>query len=393
MIKFITNCTIFNPYVNINMKFMEWFEINDIDTIDTPALFVYKDKVERNINKSIDIAGAPSLLIPHIKTIKSRNLVKMWINAGVTACKAATIAEAELAALSGMNEVLLAYPLIGPKLTRLINLIQNYSSTKFHGIVDDLNLVDLVDNQLMLHQSRLGLYIDLNVGMNRTGISVKQTEKIQTLIEKILSSKYIDFKGFHAYDGHVEENDISDRQKQIDDYADHLNCLMEFIPIDFKSSVEVVIGGSPSLALHANKTYPYKVRFSPGTIILWDGGYASNFQDLGFEPALVMAGRVISKPSEELITTDIGHKSIAPENPIQQRLFLLNDNKLVLKSQSEEHGVFYANHSDKELGDIVFALPYHVCPTVNLHQSLYVVEENKVIDEWVIEARDRRIGF
>jgi D-serine deaminase-like pyridoxal phosphate-dependent protein len=97
-------------------------------------------------------------------------------------------------------------------------------------------------------------------------------------------------------------------------------------------------------------------------------------------------------PAENKICIDLGHKSIAAENELNKRVFFLNAPELKFISHSEEHLVAETNtrHSYKP-GDVLYGLPYHVCPTVALYERAYTVENNKVSGEWKTIARDRKI--
>ena len=103
--------------------------------------------------------------------------------------------------------------------------------------------------------------------------------------------------------------------------------------------------------------------------------------------------RIVSLPSPTTICTDLGHKSIAAENEISRRVYLLNAPDLRPTIQSEEHLVLETNpgHSFKP-GDILYGLPYHVCPTIALYEKAHTVENGKVNGEWKNVARDRRIS-
>lgn len=88
----------------------------------------------------------------------------------------------------------------------------------------------------------------------------------------------------------------------------------------------------------------------------------------------------------------MGHKAISSENPIDKRIRFLNHDDLKLVSQSEEHGVIETSDWDNyKVGDILLGVPYHVCPTVNLYDEAQIIENNKWIDTWKIEARKRKI--
>jgi D-serine deaminase-like pyridoxal phosphate-dependent protein len=123
--------------------------------------------------------------------------------------------------------------------------------------------------------------------------------------------------------------------------------------------------------------------------LLWDAGYAAGFSDLDFLHAAVVAGRVISKPREH-ICLDLGHKSIASEMP-QPRLKFLNLEVGEVIVHSEEHLVVSSETSTEwSPGELVYALPIHICPTMALHEQVYVVEDSRVTGTWKVEARIRK---
>ena len=108
-----------------------WYEIEDIDKLDSPSLVIFPGRVKKNIQTAITMVENPGRLRPHVKTHKSPDVTRMMLDAGITKFKCATIAEAEMLALTGAPDVLLAYPLTGPKVNRWIELIKQYPSVKF----------------------------------------------------------------------------------------------------------------------------------------------------------------------------------------------------------------------------------------------------------------------
>src|ERR1700754_3215354 len=105
---------------------MNWYEISNIDQLDTPALVIYPDRVKENIRLAVEMAGDPARLRPHVKTHKSPETTRLMHAAGIRRFKCATIAEAEMLALEGAEDVLLVYQPIGPKAARLAALIRKY---------------------------------------------------------------------------------------------------------------------------------------------------------------------------------------------------------------------------------------------------------------------------
>jgi D-threonine aldolase len=151
----------------------------------------------------------------------------------------------------------------------------------------------------------------------------------------------------------------------------------------------VIAGGSPTFPVHAQRA---KVECSPGTFIFWDAGYQQMLPEQPFRPAALVVSRVISHPNEGVWCTDLGHKSIASENPLGNRVVFLNAPGLQFRGQSEEHLVVQAEESNGyRVGEVLYGLPYHICPTCALYERALVVEEGRVTAEWKIVSRDRKI--
>jgi D-serine deaminase-like pyridoxal phosphate-dependent protein len=99
-------------------------------------------------------------------------------------------------------------------------------------------------------------------------------------------------------------------------------------------------------------------------------------------------------PDEGKLCLDIGHKSVSAENELSKRIYFLNAPKLTFVSQSEEHLVVDAgkNHRYK-VGDVLYGLPYHICPTVALYERAITTVNNQISGEWRNAARDRKISI
>ena len=153
---------------------------------------------------------------------------------------------------------------------------------------------------------------------------------------------------------------------------------------------EFLTGGSPTFGIHAQQ----KDRIcSPGTTVLWDFGYGDKHPDLPFLPAAVLLARVISKPGTNRLTLDLGHKSVAPENPHPRvRFEELPDATPVM--QSEEHLVLETERAHEFLiGQALHGIPRHVCPTVSMHGEAVGIEGARATEVWPVTARNRKISI
>ena len=158
-----------------------------------------------------EIAGGPARLRPHVKTHKLAPLVRIQREHGITKFKCATIAEAEMTAAAGALDVMLAFPLVGPSIERLIELQRRFPETRFSSIADDQGSV----RALGAAAARAGLVIevllDIDCGMHRTGLP--PGDDAARLYRLIAETDGLQAGGLHAYDGHIKEP-ISPRRAQ-----------------------------------------------------------------------------------------------------------------------------------------------------------------------------------
>jgi D-threonine aldolase len=361
-----------------------WYKIKNINDIDTPALLIYKDRASQNIVKAINMVSSVERLRPHVKTHKIKEVAAMMQAAGIQKFKCATIAEAEMLALINAEDVLLAYPVIGPKIKRLKALKDQYPNTHFSCLIDNFETAKQLSESFS--DNTLSVYIDLNVGMNRTGIS---PENSLILYEKCQNLKEIGIIGLHAYDGHIHDTDLTVRTNRAKKVSEMLTKVQTEIENYASKKLKIVVGGSPTFAIQAALKKDAEV--SPGTFIFWDYGYQNMMPDFDFLWAGVVATRVISIINKTKLCLDLGHKSIAAENPLPRIKFLDNEDAKPI-GQNEEHMVVEVSDTDLyAVGDVWYGVPIHICPTVALYNKVSVVENEVVTGSWKVIARDRDI--
>ncbi|HTD92271.1 MAG TPA: D-TA family PLP-dependent enzyme [Chitinophagaceae bacterium] len=364
-----------------------WFETGDIASLDTPALLVYPERVRQNIKTAIAMVGDVLRLRPHVKTNKSPGAVRLMLEAGIRKFKCATIAEAEMLAMTGAKDVVLAYQPLGPKLQRLITLVKKYPNTSFACLSDNMEAAREQSAAFAKNGISLRVFIDLNVGMNRSGI--EPGSAAIELYRYLSEAPGVIAAGLHAYDGHIRDLDISLRTDKCNEAFRKVEAMKKELEGMGLAVPVIIAGGSPSFPVHAKRK---EVECSPGTFIYWDKGYSDGCPEQDFLPAAVLVTRVVSLPATGIVTTDLGHKSVAAENEITRRIFFLDTNALNPVSQSEEHLVAEAapDHSF-HTGDVLYGLPFHICPTVALYERVYTIEDGKITGEWMNVGRDRKI--
>lgn len=366
-----------------------WYHIDDIDRLDSPCFVVFPERVAANIRRMTEMVDDVNRLRPHIKTHKTAEGIRMMMEAGIRKFKCATIAEAELLGMCGAPDVVLAYQPHGPKAERLAKVILTYTHTRYACLVDNLSSADGMSSIFEQAGIVVPVYIDLNIGMGRSGI-IPGEEALQLWVH-CTSLPGVRSVGLHAYDGHHRHTDIRERKTACDESFQKVVDLRSRITEVSGDIPTIIVGGSPTFPIHAARK---DVECSPGTSIFWDACYAGICPEQPFEPAVALVTRVLSLPTPTRVCIDLGHKSVAAENDIARRVVFFEASDLRPVSQSEEHLVTEApaGHAYRP-GDVLMGIPYHVCPTVALYERLPVVVAGKLDGYWKVTARDRNIGI
>jgi D-serine deaminase-like pyridoxal phosphate-dependent protein len=363
------------------------YKIRNIDTVYSPALVFFKDLIRQNIAEVIRAAGSPSRLRPHVKTHKTREIVQMQLDAGIGKHKCATIAEAEMLAQVGTPDVLISYPIVGPNCGRLAQLMKKYPKTRFSALVDHPKALAALGKTMSENGLTLDALIDLDVGQHRTGVA--PGEAAISLYEQIGRTPGLKPDGFHIYDGHNHQESAAERQSAVETLMVPVDQMRKKVEAKGIPVPRLVGGGTPTFPFWAKLKFP-GLELSPGTFVLYDHGYGSKFDLPGLVPAAILVTRVVSRPTPTRVTLDLGHKAVAADPPAGKRCALLNVSDYTPALQNEEHFVIEtATPGSLEPGDVVFAVPTHICPTCALHQKAYVVEDGMVTGAWTIACRDR----
>jgi len=348
-----------------------WYAIHNTDALNSPSLLVYPERIEENIRTMVSISGSVSNLRPHIKTHKMAEIVQMQQRHGIQKFKCATIAEAELLGQCGAHDILLAMQPVGANINRFFSVTDAFQNSRFSTLVDNENKIASEKNKIV------SLYLDINSGMNRTGCI--PDEKAVSLYTAMENNPNILAKGLHVYDGHIRNSDIHERTEVCNTAFKRVQDLKNAIKTEGIIVPDIIAGGSPSFPIHAKRT---GVDASPGTTLLWD---------MPFLHAAVLFIRIISKPAENIICFDLGHKSVAPEMDFPRvKILGLEDAQQI--GQSEEHLVVQTQGADElKVGDGFYAIPIHICPTVAKYEEVITVSDGQVTGSWNVAARNQKI--
>jgi D-serine deaminase-like pyridoxal phosphate-dependent protein len=348
--------------------------------IDTPALLIDLDTMERNIQKMAEFFEKQSAsLRPHTKTHKCPMLAHKQLRAGAQGITCAKLGEAEVMAEAGINDILIANQIVGDrKIARLANLARHCDIMVAVEAAE--NVADL-SNAAKAAGSTIRVLIEVDVGMHRCG--VKSAEEALSLAQVILSSPGLQFEGIMGYEGHaVMIPDFEDRQQAC---VDSMQVLISTKEILEKNGVEVKItsaGGTGTYNIAG--AYPGITEIQGGSYILMDAKYYSVLQD--FECALTLLSTVTSRPDRETAIIDAGMKAMTFEFGMPE---LIGVPGASISFLSEEHGHIYLEDADPKVGRKVELIPSHCCTTVNLHDRFHAVRGNRLEAVWPIAARGK----
>jgi D-serine deaminase-like pyridoxal phosphate-dependent protein len=365
------------------------YRLADEADVFSPSLIFYPELIRKNVARVVELAGSPDRLRPHVKTHKTREITKLQLDAGVTKHKCATIAEAEVLADTGAPDVLIAYSLYGPNLRRLAALARKYPGTKFSALIDHPAGPEGRARAAADAGRPIGFFLDLDVGLHRSGIAVG--DAAVSLYEAAANRPGLTPEGLHAYDGHNNMEPRADRDAAVRAALAPVLELRAELQRRGLPAPRVVAGGTPTFPVYAAVRDVPGLECSPGTYVLHDHGYGSKYPDLtGITPAAVILTRVVSRPTANRITFDAGNKAVGSDPVMTKRIHLLDVPDYQIVGHNEEHLVVETPSAEKfQPGDVVYALPGHVCPTVAQYREALTAEGGRITGKWTIAARDR----
>ncbi|MBX3443945.1 MAG: D-TA family PLP-dependent enzyme [Planctomyces sp.] len=360
------------------------------DDLLSPALIVFQPILERNLEAMLRLAGSPDRLRPHCKTHKMPAIARRMLELGITRHKAATIAEAEMLALSGATDIVLAYNPVGPNIGRVIAFRQRFPDVEMAVTADHPWPLAQLSAAARSAAVTVGVLMDVNPGRNRTGLP--PGPEAADFYRRICDTPGISPAGFHLYDGHFVESDLDSRKAAVAKAFAPAAALRDELERGGCPVPRVLCGGTPTFPVYAARDEPW-IELCPGTCTFHDASYGEKFPDLDmFTPAALLLTRVVSRPTPNRITLDLGSKAIAADPPMDQRAVFpqLPDATIVL--HNEEHMVVETPDAERfQPGDWLLAIPRHVCPCSALYREAYVIAHGDLVDRWEVAARDRRL--
>lgn len=363
------------------------YAIADTSQIITPALVVFREPLEANLRKMIEIARGVERLRPHCKTHKMAAVCRLELELGITKHKCATLAEAEMLAEAGARDIFWAYNPVGANVARTVEFTKRYPQVKLLVTVDHERTIETLATAFRAADGEIEVLLDIDTGQHRTGVPAGPLAL--KLYEQIVNTPGLVAGGLHVYDGQNHQTSRDEREAAVHACWQPVAALRKQLVERSWPVPRVVAGGTGSFPIWAAIDEP-TIEASPGTCVFHDIGYCQMFPDLLFRPAAMLLTRVVSRPTPNRVTLDLGYKACASDPPAGRRLYFpaLPDAKEAL--QNEEHLVLETEQADAFApGDELLAIPRHICPTSALHKQAYVVADGKLVDRWEVTSRDR----
>lgn len=366
-------------------------EIGDsIKDIETPAVLVDLDVMEQNLRDYANFAAEQGIdLRSHVKTHKVPDIAHRQndLTDGGILCQ--TLSEAEVMAQSGIDDIYLSYMVVEPtKLDRLIRLSEKLDS--FATTVDGRGNIDPLQAAAECHDTMVGVILEFDIGMGRVGVPTSD--------RAISMAKYIDdqpnlrFDGVMAFEAHVVSEADSKGElnrlcrESMDETARWVRQIESEIGLDVE---EVKVGGTATSKFSGK--HPIVTEINPGMYPFNDVTQLihRDFELTKEDCAVTVLTSVISHPEPDRAIVDAGSKSISLDIPDTDPVSK-NRNDISYEQASEEHGwLDVLPGSDIDVGTrLEFIIP-HVCPTINLHDTLVGVRDGRVEEVWEVQARGK----
>ena len=341
----------------------------DLGDLYTPALAINLPAVRQNIARVLEAIGDPACWRPHIKTTKLPEIWSLLIEAGIDRFKCATTHELEvLLALAPDVDVLFAHHPSPAALKKIGELAASYPAARVSVLIE----TPATANDL---PPGVTAFVDINPGMNRTGIPMHQSEQI--MITALACGDRL--RGLHFYDGHIRDGSEDTRRERAHaNYDDLLN-----IDASIGGADEIITSGTTTFIhalAHSGLVGTLRHTVSPGTVVLHDviSQRMPEIARLGLEPAAAVLAHVVSQPTDDIFTLNAGNKSVSADAGDPCCVALEYPNVVSLHPSEEHLPMRVLKGTRPNRGDVVALIPEHVCPTVNLARYAILKDEARI---------------
>jgi D-serine deaminase-like pyridoxal phosphate-dependent protein len=367
---------------------LERYRVHNAQALSTPSLLIYAEMIDTNIDAALRMMkGDVNRWRPHLKTAKLGYTIRRMVERGVVNSKCTTTLELMTAIDAGMEDIVVAYSVMGANAARVREIAAAHPDRKISVLVES------PEQLAEWRGSSVGVFVDLNSGMDRTGMAEDRFDDVRKFVELVLQSG-LEFRGLHHYDGQIHNTDAGAATTAHDGYA-RLMALIGCLEDSGIQVSEVITSGTPAMP-HALKFVGFNGadfihRVSPGTIIYNDRSSLKELPNYGFVPAALVLSTVVSRPLASRITCDAGHKSVSADAGVPTCQALGWPGLVGLKPSEEHLPIEMHTGTLPARGDMLYLLPTHVCPTVNNFDRAVIIRDGKVESIEPVTARGREV--
>lgn len=358
-----------------------------IDELDTPALCIDFDAMQRNIRRVSETCRQHAVAWrPHAKGHKSPIIAHLQQQAGAIGVTCAKLGEAEVMCEAGITEILIANQLVGPtKLRRLTELCQH---SRPIVCVDHMDQIVELDRAARAAGTRIRVLVEVDIGLNRAGIVPDRALELAAEIDR---ARGLELAGIMGYEGHLLAlDDPAEKERLIREAIDQLVAVKDALLKSGLPCPIVSCGGTGSFA--TTVSCPGITEVQAGGLIFMDAFYRHACQVHNFEYALTVVTTVVSRPSQDRAIIDAGRKCL--NGDLHTPLVLDADGQeqanVAVDRLSAEHGWLLLRPGvDLQIGDRLTLIPGYGDLTCVLHDEFYVVHNGLVEDVWPLAARGK----
>jgi len=357
----------------------------DLDELDTPAVLVDLDVLERNIARMAGWAAERGVrLRPHAKTHKTLEIAGMQLASGACGLSVAKAGEAEVFARAGFRDLFVAYPVVGPhKLRRLVALAED---SRLAVGVDSIEGAGAVAEAFKAANRRVDVLLKVDVGFHRVGVT--PAEALRTAL-RIGELPGLNLRGFFTHAGQAYHQESAEAVAAIGAIEGQILASVAAEARAAGLAIEEVSPGSTPTAPHV-MAVPGVTECRPGNYVFHDATQVGLGVCSQADCALTVLATIASVSGRERAVADAGSKTLSsdPLRPRPEGHGLLVGRRSRLRRLSEEHGVIDVEDGEVfQVGEHVRIVPNHSCVVVNLHDRLYGVRGQRVEAVLAVAAR------
>lgn len=358
----------------------------NIHDLDTPAVLVDADTLDRNLRKMANYCGTHNLALrPHAKTHKIPEIAHLQLQYGASGITVAKLGEAEVMTDAGVADILIVYPLWGEKKwKRLTDLAKR---VRISVAMDSFPVAAGISKAAEAAGVEIGIRLEFDTGLRRCGLTVD--DKSIEVAEKVFALPGLCWEGISLYPGHIMGNQALREQDIVSENVrlDRLLTLLDSAGIPYA----VVSGGNTPAAFESHRFHGV-TEIRPGTYVFNDRNTVDAESASYTDCAVTVLTTVVSTSVPSRAIIDAGSKTLSADTLLSGNRkyfgYVRDYPELLLEDLSEEHGhLIVPDNLPIKVGDHLRIIPNHVCPCINLQDRVFIVSGEQVIDQWKIAAR------